>query len=149
VTGVFWLDLLIAIVGGLLLAWLLLIGALLLVRPRGGRLREAMRLLPDVLRLVHRLAADEELPRGTRVRMALLLAYLALPIDLIPDFIPLLGAADDIVLVVVVLRGVVRRAGLDAVRRHWPGTDDGFAALAAVAGLHRRRDGRALGSPGE
>jgi uncharacterized membrane protein YkvA (DUF1232 family) len=149
VTGAFWWDLAISIVASLLLVWLVLVGVLVLLRPRGGLLREAVRLLPDVIRLVRRLATDRQLPRGVRVRLWLLLAYLAMPIDLIPDFIPLLGAADDAVLVVAVLRGVVRRAGIDAVRRHWPGTDDGFAALVTVTGLDRRRQQRPLGSPGE
>ena len=85
-------------------------------------------MLPDVLRLLRRLAADKTLPRGVRIRLGLLLAYLAIPIDLIPDFIPVLGYADDAIIVTAVLRSVVRLAGIDAVRRHWPGTDDGFTA---------------------
>ncbi|WP_410669309.1 YkvA family protein [Amycolatopsis sp. cmx-4-68] len=136
-TGSFWWDLLIGLAVALVVAWLLLLGALLLVRPRGGLLREALRLLPDVLRLVRRLAADRSLPRGVRIRLGLLLAYLAMPIDLVPDFIPVLGYADDAIIVTAVLRGVVRRAGLEAVRAHWPGTDDGFAALARLTGIHR------------
>jgi uncharacterized membrane protein YkvA (DUF1232 family) len=134
-TGVWGWDLLIGIVVALLVAWLVLIATLAIVRPRGGLLREALRLLPDVLRLVRRLAADPDLPRGVRVRLALLLAYLAFPIDLVPDFIPVLGYADDAIIVVGVLRSVVRRAGLQAVRRHWPGTDDGFVVLVRLAGL--------------
>jgi uncharacterized membrane protein YkvA (DUF1232 family) len=135
-TGSFWWDLLIGVAAALLLAWLVLVAALLVVRPRGGLLREALRLLPDVLRLIRRLAADKTLPRGVRVRLGLLLAYLALPVDLVPDFIPVLGYADDAIIVTAVLRGVVRRAGIDAVRAHWPGTDDGFAALARLTGIH-------------
>ncbi|MFD1541356.1 YkvA family protein [Nonomuraea guangzhouensis] len=134
-TGTWGWDLLIGIAAALLVTWLALIATLAIVRPRGGLLREALRLLPDVLRLVRRLAADPVLPRGVRVRLALLLAYLAFPLDLIPDFIPVLGYADDAIIVTVVLRSVVRRAGLPAVRRHWPGTDDGFAALCRLTGL--------------
>lgn len=137
-TGSFWWDLLIGIGAALLLSWIALVAALLVVRPRGGLLREALRLLPDVLRLVRRLAADRSLPRGVRIRLGLLMVYLALPIDLIPDFIPVLGYADDAIIVTAVLRGVVRRAGLDAVRAHWPGTDDGFAAVVRLTGLDRR-----------
>jgi uncharacterized membrane protein YkvA (DUF1232 family) len=70
--------------------------------------------------------------------LALLLAYLAIPLDPIPDFIPVVGYADDAIIVTVVLRGVVRRAGLDAVRAHWPGTDDGFATVVRITGLHRQ-----------
>ena len=135
VTGHWWLDWLIGIAGGLVLAWLILVIALAIVRPRGGMLREAMRLLPDVVRLIHRLAADKTLPRGVRIRLGLLLAYLAMPIDLIPDFIPVLGYADDAIIVTATLRSVMRRAGLDVVRAKWPGTDDGFAALCRLTGL--------------
>src|SRR5439155_26703069 len=103
----------------------------------GDLLREALRILPEVLRLIHRLAADPNLPRGVRIRLGLLLIYLALPIDLIPDFIPVLGYADDAIIVTAVLRSVVRRAGIDAIRAHWPGTDDGFAAVARLTGLDR------------
>ena len=133
----FWWDLLLGTVTTLLLAWLALVVVLVVARPRAGALREALRLLPDVLRLVRRLAADRALPRGVRVRLGLLLAYLAFPIDLIPDFIPVLGYADDAIIVIAVLRGVVRRAGIDAVRAHWPGTDDGFAAVCRLAGVDR------------
>jgi uncharacterized membrane protein YkvA (DUF1232 family) len=141
VTGSFWWDLLIGVGAALLVAWLLLVVALAVVRPRGGLLTEALRILPDVLWLVRRLAADKSLPRGVRVRLGLLLVYLASPIDLIPDFIPVLGYADDAIIVTAVLRGVVRRAGLEAVRAHWPGSDDGFTALAGLTGLTGRANG--------
>jgi uncharacterized membrane protein YkvA (DUF1232 family) len=137
VTGRFWWDLVIGMFAAVLFAWLALVIALVVARPQGGLLREALRLLPDVLRLVRRLAADKTLPRGVRIGLGLLLAYLAFPIDLIPDFIPVLGYADDAIIVIAVLRGVVRRAGIDAVRAHWLGTDDGFAAVARLTGLER------------
>ena len=66
-----------------------------------------------------------------------MVVYLALPIDLIPDFIPVVGYADDAIIVTLVLRSVVRQAGLSAVRAHWPGTDDGFDALTRLTGLSR------------
>ncbi|MEV0403578.1 DUF1232 domain-containing protein [Actinoallomurus sp. NPDC050550] len=114
---------------GLLLLWLLLVGFLALARPKGATLGDAVRLLPDLLRLVARLARDPVLPRGVRLRLWLLLAYLAMPIDLVPDFIPVLGYADDAILVAVVLRSVIRRAGPDAVARHWPGDEKGLEAV--------------------
>jgi len=137
VTGSFWWDLLLGLSGALLLAWLALVVVLVVARPRGGLLREALRILPDVLRLVRGLAGDRSLPRGVRVRLGLVLAYLAMPIDLVPDFIPVLGYADDAIVVTLVLRSVVRHAGLDAVRAHWPGTDDGFAALTRLTRLNQ------------
>ena len=54
-----------------------------------------------------------------------------------PDFIHVLGYTDDAIVVTAVLRSFGRRAGLDAVRVHWPSTDDGFAALTGLPGLHR------------
>jgi uncharacterized membrane protein YkvA (DUF1232 family) len=137
VTGSFWWDLTIGVLGALVLAWLALVITLMILRPRGGLLREALRVLPDVLRLVRRLAADPTLPRGVRIRLGLLLTYLAIPIDLVPDFIPVLGYADDAIIVTAVLRSMVRRVGLDRVRAHWPGTDDGFTALIRLAGLNK------------
>jgi uncharacterized membrane protein YkvA (DUF1232 family) len=129
------LRLALAAAAGLLLAWAALVAALLLARPRGALLQEAVRILPDALRLLRRLAADRDLPRGVRWRLWGLLAYLAMPFDLVPDFIPVIGYADDAIIAAAVLRSVVRRAGPGAVRRHWPGTPDGLAALWRVARL--------------
>lgn len=136
-TGRWWLDALLSLALALAVTWLALVIVLVVVRPRGGLLSESLRLLPDVLRLVRRLAADPTLPLGIRVRLGLLLVYLASPLDLIPDFIPVIGYADDAILVTWVLRTVVRRAGLDAVRAHWPGTPDGFTALTRLTRLTR------------
>ena len=130
-----WLDIVIALAAGLVLVWSALLVGLLLVKPEGSLLREAARLLPDLLRLLPRLARDSSLPRGVRIRLWLLLAYLALPIDLVPDFIPVLGYADDAIIVAATLRSVVRRAGPEPVARHWPGTPDGLAALRRLTGL--------------
>jgi uncharacterized membrane protein YkvA (DUF1232 family) len=120
---------------GLALTYLGLLAALLVAGPKGNLLGEALRLLPDLLRLQRRLAADSSVPRAARVRLWLLLAYLAIPFDVVPDFVPVLGYADDAIIATLVLRSVVRRAGAPAVRRHWPGSDDGLAALARLTGL--------------
>jgi uncharacterized membrane protein YkvA (DUF1232 family) len=128
---------LLALGSGLFLAWAALVVALILVRPKGSLLSEAVRLVPDALRLLRRLAADRTVPHGVRVRLWLLLAYLAVPVDIVPDFIPVVGLADDAILICLVLRSVVRRAGTEVLRRHWPGTEDGFAALCRIAGLPR------------
>jgi uncharacterized membrane protein YkvA (DUF1232 family) len=106
-----WAWTLVGAVGGLLLCWLVLMAVLWVSRPDDLPARELLRLLPDVLRLVRRLAGDRTLPRGVRVRLWFLLAYLALPIDLVPDFVPVLGHADDAIVVALVLRSVVRRGG--------------------------------------
>lgn len=133
-----WWGVLLGVAGGLALLWLVLVVALVVVGRRSGkpaRLRDALRLLPDVARLLRRLAADPELPRGVRVRLALAALYLVFPIDLVPDFVPIAGYADDVLVVALVLRSVVRRAGIDAVERHWPGTPEGLRILEQVTGL--------------
>jgi uncharacterized membrane protein YkvA (DUF1232 family) len=126
---------LLGVIVGLALTWLVLLAFLAAARPRGSLLTETVRLLPDLLRLVTRLARDRDLPLGIRVRLWLLLGYLAMPIDLVPDFVPVLGYADDAVAVALVLRSVVRRAGHESVLRHWPGTPDGLAAVYRLAGV--------------
>jgi uncharacterized membrane protein YkvA (DUF1232 family) len=130
-----WAWTLVGALGGLLLCWLVLVAVLWTTRPEEMRARELLRLLPDVLRLVRRLAGDGTLPRGVRVRLWLVLAYLAVPIDLVPDFVPVLGYADDAIVVALVLRSVVRRAGAAAVERHWPGTPEGLAAVRRASRL--------------
>ncbi len=128
-----WRELVVGVVAGLVVTWLALLVALLVVRPKGSLLSESLRLLPDLLRLLRDVAADSTQPRGVRVRLGLLLAYLAMPFDLVPDFLPVIGYADDVVVVVWTLRSVVRTVGVDELRRHWRGSDDGFAALRSVA----------------
>jgi len=135
VTGSYWLDIAIGVAAALVFAWVALLVALVIMRPPGGLLRDAVRILPDLLRLIRRLAADKSQPSGVRIRLWGLLAYLALPFDLIPDFIPVLGYADDAIVLTAILRSVVRRAGIEAVRAQWPGSDDGFAALCRLCGL--------------
>ena len=130
-----WAWTLVGALGGLLLCWLVLMAVLWRTRPDEMRARELLRLLPDVLRLVRRLAGDGALPRGVRLRLWLLLVYLAVPIDLVPDFVPVLGHADDAIVVALVLRSVVRRAGAATLERHWPGTPDGLAALRRASRL--------------
>lgn len=130
-----WADLLVSVGAALVLLWVVLV-AFLLRSGRGlGELAEAARLLPDLLRLVSRLARDDSLPRGVRVRLWLLLGYLASPLDLIPDFIPVVGYADDAVIVAIALRSVVRRAGPEPLERHWPGTSRGLSVVRRLAGL--------------
>ncbi len=127
-----------AVVGGVVLLWAALVGLLWVAARRTSQrvdLRDLLRLVPDLVRLTHRLARDPSLSRGVRLRLVALLVYLALPLDLVPDVIPVVGYADDVVVVALVLRSVVRRAGPKAIERHWPGTDVGLAAVLRLAGV--------------
>ena len=123
-----------AIVASLLAVWLLFIVVLWIVRPRGTNLGQLIRIVPDVLRLVRDLLRDGSVPLEVRAALFGLLAWLLNPIDLIPEFIPILGPLDDVVVAVLVLRYVRRRLGEDELRRRWPGTDDGYRLLSGVLG---------------
>ena len=123
---------------GILAVWALLIGLLFAVRPRGVPLGELLRVIPDVLRLVRGLLGDREVPLSVKVALLGLLVWLLSPIDLIPEFIPVLGPVDDAVVAVLVLRFVRRRLGTEQLRSRWPGTPEGFALLTRVIGSDDR-----------
>ncbi|MCZ2404435.1 DUF1232 domain-containing protein [Paenarthrobacter sp. Z7-10] len=128
---------LVAIVGGIVLIYAVLLVLLALYarsHPDTVSMRDALRLLPDLLTLLRRLTADRTLPRGIRVRLVLVLIYLASPIDLVPDFLPVIGYADDAIIVALVLRSVIRKAGNGPLEHHWPGTPAGLALIQRLAG---------------
>lgn len=79
--------------------------------------------VPDCVRLVRGLLGDSRVPRRHKILLALLVVYLASPVDLIPDFIPVAGQLDDAILVALVLRGVLRSGGEELVSEHWPGPE--------------------------
>jgi uncharacterized membrane protein YkvA (DUF1232 family) len=126
---------LIDIAMALAFSWLLLLALLVLFRPRELSVAETKRLVPDTARLLRDLAKDATMPAAIRRRLSMALLYLALPIDLVPDFIPIIGYADDVIVVGIVLRSVIRRAGSDALERHWRGTPDGLALVKRLAGV--------------
>ncbi|GAA1662370.1 YkvA family protein [Microbacterium lacus] len=133
-----WLTVLLGTTGGIVVLWAGLIVVLWVQQRRTSSTvdwRAMMRLVPDVIRLVKRLATDPSVPRGTRWWLLALMGYLLLPFDLVPDFIPVLGYADDAIVVAIVLRFAIRRAGMAAIRRHWPGTREGLASLLTLTGL--------------
>ena len=94
-------------------------------------------LIPDCIVLVGRLMADPRVPRGRRLLIGALLAYLAMPIDLIPDFVPVAGQLDDAILVAVALRSLVRAAGDAPVREQWPGPHRTLDLILRLAGSPR------------
>jgi uncharacterized membrane protein YkvA (DUF1232 family) len=141
------LHIVLSVAASLIVVWLAFAIALVAVKPEGSTLRDAARILPDTVRLVHRLARDKSLGGGVRLRLWLLLAYLASPIDVIPDFIPLIGYADDVIITSVVLRTVIKRAGSESVRDHWPGTPDELAVLSRLCRLQQPETSGLLGAP--
>jgi uncharacterized membrane protein YkvA (DUF1232 family) len=98
--------------------------------------------MPNLVLLVRDLARDRSLPRRVRVRLWLLLAWMASPIDAIPDIIPVVGVADDVILVYLVVRSVARAAGGQVLERHWRGTPEGLASVERLLRIDPRIKGR-------
>ncbi len=109
------------------------VGALVVAGRRSDAAALA-RFVPDVVVLVRRLAADPRVPRRTRWLLGALALYLLLPIDLVPDVVPVAGQLDDVILAGLVLRRVVRAAGPEVVAEHWPGPPRGLEVLRRLVG---------------
>ena len=119
-------------VGVTLLAYLAVIAILLLA----GRRTEALalaRFIPDCLVLLRRLIGDERVPRRRKLVLLALVAYLSVPIDLIPDFIPVAGQLDDVLVAALALRYALRSGGPEMLRQHWPGPDQSLQAVIRLA----------------
>jgi uncharacterized membrane protein YkvA (DUF1232 family) len=114
------------------LLWAVIVVGLLLAGRRTDA-RALARFIPDCLVLMKRLLADPRVPRRRRLLLVGLLGYLALPFDLVPDFIPIAGQLDDVIVVALVLRSFVRADGGALVHEHWPGPQRtlGFVLRAA------------------
>ena len=119
---------------GLVGVWVVLVALLWGFRPRDARLGDVLRIIPDVLRLVRNLIGDRGVPLGARVALVILLIWLISPVDLIPEFIPVLGPLDDVVVAVLVLRYVRGKVGAEELRRRWAGTPEGFTLLGRIIG---------------
>jgi uncharacterized membrane protein YkvA (DUF1232 family) len=117
-------------------AFLLLYGGLVLALVLAGR-RESARALagfiPDCVLLCSRLIRDPRVPRRKKLLLIGLVAYLALPFDLVPDFIPIAGQLDDVIVVTLALRSLLRGGGEPLVRAHWPGPDSTLALVLKLA----------------
>jgi uncharacterized membrane protein YkvA (DUF1232 family) len=103
-----------------------------------GRREDARALagfIPDCVVLVSRLARDRRISRPRRAVLFVVLGYLALPIDLVPDFLPGIGQLDDAVLLGLALRLVVRGGGVEMVREAWPGPQASLTIVLRAAGL--------------
>jgi uncharacterized membrane protein YkvA (DUF1232 family) len=89
--------------------------------------------VPDCVVLVRRLMRDPRVPRRRKLVLALVAVYLLVPIDLVPDFIPVAGQFDDAIVVAFALRGLARGAGVALLREHWPGPDRSLALVCRAA----------------
>src|SRR2546422_2643118 len=117
--------------GATIAFWSLLVVALLALGRRRDA-REVARFIPDCIVLFKRLLQDPRVPRRAKLAVALLIPYLAMPFDLIPDFIPIAGQLDDAILVAAVVAYVTRRAGREVVEELWPGSKRGLQVVMAL-----------------
>ena len=113
--------------------WLLFALAVAVGRPAGQSVTALARMLPEVIGLMRRLATDRSLPRTVRWRLWVAVAYNLQPINLIPDFVPVIGLADNVVVICWALRSAARRAGPDVVATHWRGAPERLALLYSLA----------------
>ena len=105
----------------------------LIVAGRRGVARDVARFIPDCIVLVTGLLRDPRVPRRHKRMLGVLVGYLALPFDLVPDFIPVAGYLDDVLVVAFTLRAVLRGTGAELLREHWPGSETSLALLAGHA----------------
>ena len=92
-----------------------------------GKLAEYLMVLPDLIHLAIKLLADKKIPSRTKVLIGSAMGYLIMPIDLIPDFIPVIGFTDDLVVIVVVLNRVINDHDpvvIEKVKEYWAGEGD-------------------------
>lgn len=121
--------------GGAMLAAYLLVVLAFVVAGRRTDARALAGFVPDCVILFSRLLRDPRVPRRSKIIVAALIPYLALPVDLIPDFIPVAGQADDAILVALVLRIIVRRTDAVVLRELWPGPDRSLLVVFRLAGV--------------
>jgi uncharacterized membrane protein YkvA (DUF1232 family) len=128
------LDLLLAVVAAIAALWIACLVLFWLARPKGVPARAVVAAIPDLVRLLRSLVADPTVPLDVRIVLVGLVVWIVSPVDLIPDFIPGLGAIDDVVVAVAALRFVRRRVGLPELRARWKGSETSWAVVARFLG---------------
>ena len=127
-----WIWPLVALAAIVLVWGALVVG--LIVACRREDARALATFIPDCIVLLSRLLRDPRVPRRRKLLLAGLVGYLALPFDLVPDFIPVAGQLDDALVVAFVLRRFLRSGGEPLVREHWPGPERSLALVLRIAG---------------
>jgi uncharacterized membrane protein YkvA (DUF1232 family) len=96
-------------------------------------MRALLRALPDLARTIARLAADPVLPKAAKVALAAAVLYLVSPVDLIPDFIPVLGTLDDLLVAAILVDGILNYVDRGLVLKYWPGSAESLERVARAA----------------
>ncbi|HEX9854621.1 MAG TPA: DUF1232 domain-containing protein [Acidimicrobiia bacterium] len=104
--------------------------------PRSGKelLMEAALALPQLARLLYGLIRDPRIPRRRKLAAWLVVGYAFSPIDLIPDFIPIVGHVDDVLLVCLAIDQLIDAASPEVLEEHWKGSEDALEIVAGVVG---------------
>jgi uncharacterized membrane protein YkvA (DUF1232 family) len=98
---------------------------------------DAMMMMPNIIKLIGRLIRDPRVPRRAKISLGLALAYVISPIDIIPEVIPVVGWADDVIIVMFAIDSLIDRAGSEVVEEHWDGPGDLLSLVRDVVGLSR------------
>jgi uncharacterized membrane protein YkvA (DUF1232 family) len=125
----------VVVLAGLTIGWVILVAVIWLHRPARALVGPAVRMVPDLVGLVRSLLGDRSTPPSVKLALVGLLAYLLSPIDLIPDFLPVVGSIDDLAVAAIVLRWAGRRVGAEGLRSHWSGSPEGFDLLRRLLGI--------------
>jgi len=123
----------ILLAGGVLVAIYAAFIGWLLVAGRRQDARAVAGFIPDCIVLFRRLLGDERVPRRGKLLLVALIGYLAMPFDLVPDFIPVAGQLDDAILVVIALRVLLRGSGPRLLAEHWPGPRQSLLVILRFA----------------
>jgi uncharacterized membrane protein YkvA (DUF1232 family) len=118
---------------GIVLSIYALFLAALYIAGRRAEARALAGFIPDCIVLFRRLLSDARVSKVRKFLIVALIGYLVMPLDLVPDFIPVVGQLDDAILVALVLRTVLRSGGPDVVREHWPGPEDSLRVILRLA----------------
>lgn len=111
---------------------------LLIVAGQRGSARELATFVPHLVGLFRRLLKDPDVPRRAKVWLWVGVVWIASPIDLIPEFIPVAGPLDDVIVAAIVLRRLIRSSGPEVIRRHWKGGEGSLDLLLRLSGAARR-----------
>jgi uncharacterized membrane protein YkvA (DUF1232 family) len=131
-SGTWWIWPVVSL-AAIALVWAGLVIGLVIAGRREGASALAS-FIPDCIVLLSRLLRDDRVPRRRKLLLAGLVGYLALPFDLVPDFIPVAGQLDDVIVVAFVLRRFLRSGGDELVREHWPGPERSLRLVMKLAG---------------